>query len=253
MIEKTVYKIGLVLGGGGSRGFTHLGVAKALLEKGIMPDVISSVSAGSIAGALLADGHHPDEILNILSSRSFFSFTRFSFSNKGMLNLNGLRKKIGKLLTTDRIEHLKTKLFIAVTNLNTGLIEYRDTGPLVNLICASSGIPVMFKPIEIEGNLYVDGGLIDNLPIFPIRNCTEKLIIVNLIPIKVHTKFKGSKSLYKKMADIAVYHHVKAPVDQNDILIEPAELIHYPYFSNKKAKELFEIGYNTTKLMEINF
>jgi NTE family protein len=245
MSEKK-YKTGLVLGGGGSRGFTHLGVAKALYEKGIFPDVISGVSAGSIAGSLLADGHDPSEIFEILCSKKFFSYTRLRFSKFGLLNMNGLHKLLKSVFKTDRVENLKIPFYVAVTNLNSGMIEYRTEGPIIDLVCASSSIPFIFKPVKIDGNLYVDGGLIDNLPIFPIRNLCERLIIVNLIPIRQHTEFKSRRSLFGKIADVTVYHHIKAPIYNTDTLIESTELSKYSYFNNKKAREMFDLGYRIT-------
>ena len=68
------YKAGIILSGGGARGFAHAGILKALNEAGIYPDVISGVSAGAIVGAFYADGYTPDEIYEIFSQdRSFFN------------------------------------------------------------------------------------------------------------------------------------------------------------------------------------
>ena len=65
------YNIGLVLSGGGTRGFAHIGALKALNEAGIYPDIISGVSAGAIAGSLYADGNKPDEIMKIFSEKKY--------------------------------------------------------------------------------------------------------------------------------------------------------------------------------------
>jgi NTE family protein len=245
-MEGKPYKTGLVLGGGGTRGFTHLGVVKALHEKGIVPDVISGVSAGSIAGCLLADGHKPDAILKFLSERSFRSYIPLRFSKFGLFSMKGLQQKLNQILSVRRIEDLSTPLYIAVTNLNSGNIEYKHEGPVIDLVMASSSIPLLFKPMKIDGKLYVDGGLIDNLPISPIIDLCERLIIVNLIPIQENTEFTKRKSLFKKIADIAVYHHIKSDIREPDILIEPYELVHHSYFSTKRAQAMFDLGYRYT-------
>ena len=70
------YKYGFVLGGGGARGFSHLGAIQALIEKGIKPDVISGVSAGSIVGAFLASGLTPNETLELLKNKGVFNFSK---------------------------------------------------------------------------------------------------------------------------------------------------------------------------------
>ncbi|HNQ38931.1 MAG TPA: patatin-like phospholipase family protein, partial [Prolixibacteraceae bacterium] len=69
------HSIGLVLSGGGARGFAHLGIAQALWEKGIVPDIISGVSAGAIAGAFLASGQTPRDTFEILKKGGLFKFT----------------------------------------------------------------------------------------------------------------------------------------------------------------------------------
>jgi NTE family protein len=161
--------------------------------------------------------------------------------------LKSLHKKLKLLYTVNNIEELKIPLFVAVTNLNTGKIEYKNEGNLIDYVTASSSIPFLFKPVNINGISYVDGGLIDNLPIAPLKNICEKLIIVNLIPMTARTEFKRSVHLMKQVADVMVYHHNKSEIGANDILIEPGNISKYSYFSSKKAEEIFNVGYFYTK------
>ena len=84
------YKYGFVLGGGGARGFSHLGAIQALIEKGIKPDVISGVSAGSIVGAFLASGLTPNETLELLKNKGVFNFSKIHFPISGLLSLDGI-------------------------------------------------------------------------------------------------------------------------------------------------------------------
>ncbi|MCF8231015.1 MAG: patatin-like phospholipase family protein, partial [Bacteroidales bacterium] len=72
------YHLGIVLGGGGARGFAHLGIMEALYEQNIYPDIISGVSAGSIAGVFLADGKSPRETLEILKQKGLFSYSNIT-------------------------------------------------------------------------------------------------------------------------------------------------------------------------------
>jgi len=88
------YKTGLVLSGGGTRGFAHIGALKALEEDGIRPDVVSGTSVGSIVGAMYADGFTPDRMLEIFRKYSIFRLSRPSFSRRGFLNFGGLKKGI---------------------------------------------------------------------------------------------------------------------------------------------------------------
>jgi NTE family protein len=170
------YKTGVILSGGGARGFAHAGILKALNEAGIYPDVISGVSAGAIVGAFYADGFSPVEIFKIFSqNKKFFNYAKISVPKSGLFRTIGLEENLSENLRAKTFEDLKIPLFIAATNMNIGKIEYFNSGDLVDKIIASASIPVLFHPVEIEDNYYADGGVIDNFPIFPIiRDCKKK-------------------------------------------------------------------------------
>lgn len=246
------YKTGIVLGGGGSRGFAHLGVIKALAEKGIKPDIISGVSAGSIAGSLIADGKTPDEALCLIKQKGFFNYTRVRYPRVGFFSLDGLKKQLGKIYSVKKTEDLSIPFFAALSNFNTGKIEYRNSGPLLKMVIASSSIPIMFKPVELNGQYYFDGGLLDNLPIAPLIGICDKIIAVNLIPVKETAKIKGIKHIISRVLDLTVNSNLSYVKSECDLFIEPPELIPHAYLSNKKAKEIFDIGYRYVKEMKIN-
>ena len=238
------YKTGLVLSGGGTRGFAHLGAIKALAEKGITPDIISGTSAGAIAGSLIADGHTPEEIFIQQTSKRFLAYTGFNFSGKGLLNFKNLRKILSEVYTVTAAENLKIPFYACASNLNEGKAEYLNTGNLLDIVTASASVPFLFKPVEINGISYTDGGLIDNLPIKPLLGKCEKIICINLIHLKYKTHFKSSKQVFARMFDVLTYHNQKTYISECDILIEPPAIYKQPYFSNKKARETFDIGYD---------
>ena len=90
------FKTGLVLSGGGTRGFAHIGALHALEEAGIRTDVISGTSVGSIVGALYADGYSPTQMLELFRKYSIRKLTRPSFSRKGIMNFTGLQEIMEK-------------------------------------------------------------------------------------------------------------------------------------------------------------
>ncbi len=247
------YKIGLVLGGGGTRGFAHLGVIKALQERGIVPDVISGVSAGAIAGSLMSDGKTPEEALKIMKGKSFFDYTRIQLPRQGFFSLKGLRKELEKFFSVKRIEDLKTDFFVAVTNFNKGKVEYHNSGKLVDFVIASASIPVMFEPVKINEDLYVDGGLVDNLPAEPLKNICEKIIAVNLVPVLNTQNVGGLKNIISRTLDMAVNCKLPETEGVADIIISPPELSRHDFFSTKKADEIFGVGYNYVKNLDVIF
>jgi NTE family protein len=185
------YNIGLVLSGGGARGFAHLGVLHALNEKGIYPDVISGTSAGAIIGALYADGLTPGEILKLMEGSSRLDFMRPALPREGLLQINGISKILKASLRSKKFEDLKIPLFVAATDLNNGKAVYFSEGEILDPVIASASIPVVFQPVKINGISYVDGGVLDNLPLRPIENKCRILIGSFVNPVGYMEKISG--------------------------------------------------------------
>ncbi|MDD4107608.1 MAG: patatin-like phospholipase family protein [Prolixibacteraceae bacterium] len=244
---KKKYKTGLVLSGGGTRGFAHLGVIAALYEAGIKPDVISGVSAGAIAGAFIAAGKSPEETLKIFNKGWFFSYTKPHIPVDGLLKFSGLQEVIEKEIKYKNIEDLPVPFFIAVSNLNRGEIEYHNRGILYQTVLASSSIPVLFSPIEIEGQFYVDGGLMDNIPVEPLKNDCENIIVVNISPINPKESFKNLIKIASRTFYMSVNANIAKVRKYATMFIEPEGIDKYEILSLSQASDLYELGYNSAK------
>lgn len=242
---KEKYHTGLVLSGGGSRGFAHLGVIAALQEKGIQPDIISGVSAGSIVGAFIAAGKSPEEILDILKKGGFFSYTKINFPKDGLFKLDGLREVIHNEIPVRNIEDLNLPFVVCVSNLNKGTVEYRDKGPLGETVLASASIPILFAPVNLNGEHFVDGGLMDNVPVKPLEGRCERIIVSNISPINPQENINN----IIKIATRTVYMSVNSNFDQlnktADIYIEPPGIEKYELLTSSHAQELFDLGYKS--------
>ena len=245
------YEFGFVLGGGGARGFSHLGAVQALYEKGIKPGIISGVSAGSIAGAFLCAGFTPHETLEMLKDKGVFNFSKVHFPISGLLSLDGLEKEIDNTIKYKNIEDLPTPFVVAVTNLNEGVIEYKKHGPLGKTVLSSSSIPVLFKPVEMDGKQYVDGGVIDNLPIDPIIEDCETIIGFSIMPISKIKKFDNLIQIAQRMFQISISKQAEKNKKRCDYVFEPKGLRKFDILDGSKADQLFEIGYNEAKKAEI--
>jgi len=171
-------KIGLTLSGGGVRGVAHLGVIKALEESGFQFARVSGASAGSIIGAFYCNGYSTDEILEIIEKTSLYKLVRPALSWRGLLKLDNAVKGFKTYLPHDSFEGLKTPLHIAATDINKGETKYFHEGPLLKVIQASSSIPVVFDPVNINGSVYIDGGILNNLPVEPLLGiCADGKVI----------------------------------------------------------------------------
>ncbi len=241
------YKTGLVLSGGGTRGFAHLGVITALYERGVTFDVISGTSVGAIVGAFIAAGMKPEEIMKIFHKGWFFKYTNLQFPADGLLKLNGLKEIIQKTIPFDNIEELPLPFFVSVANLNTGKAEYLNSGPIGLTCLASASIPVLFSPVKLNGHLYVDGGLVDNIPVEPVKNDCQNIISINITPLNPRDRIKNLIHIASRTFYMGVNANMTEVHKYSSLYIEPEGIDNYDILSLSHANELFELGYNSVK------
>ena len=236
-------KIGLVLSGGGARGISHLGVLKALDELGVRLDYISGTSTGALVGSLYAYGIKPEEILEVIIRTRFFASLRPAWTLTGLVSMDGLKALILKLVPENNFESLKIPVTIAATNLNKGKVDYFTSGELIPAVLASSCVPVIFKPVHINGEVYVDGGIMDNLPARPIRDKCTLLIGSHCNYISNEFDVKNFRSVVERSLLMAISGNTVVSKNLCDILIEPPGLGNISAFDVSRAKVLFDIGY----------
>lgn len=239
-------KIGLVLSGGGARGIGHLGVLKALNELGVKPDYISGTSAGALVGGLFSHGYTPDEILKIIESTSFFRKLRIAWTLKGLLRIDGLTALLQQYITTDDFSSLRIPFVVAATDMRKGRIEYFSTGAVIGPILASCCVPAVFNPYDINGNLYVDGGVLDNLPVKGIVNQCDFLIGSHCNFITSEFDVKNLRGVIERSLLMAINGNTTISKSLCHVLLEPPGLGKFSGFDLSKAREMFEIGYRYT-------
>lgn len=241
-------RIGIAFSGGGARGIAHIGVLQALEEHGFAPQVLSGASAGSIVGALYASGQTPQQILEFVKGASVLKIVKVGLPYSGLTKLTYLRDRLAAFIPEDSFEALPKKLYVAVTNLNTGQLEILDSGPLFQAVMASSALPLVFQPVEIDGQLYVDGGLLENMPIRPLVYADVDLIIgVNVMPL-VDAPNKSVQSVFgiaTRCFDLSIQANTRPNVELCDLYIEPVGVRRYHIFQFNKYREFYEIGYQS--------
>ncbi len=240
------YKYGLVLSGGGTRGFAHLGAIKALEENGIKPGIISGVSAGSIVGALYADGKGAEAALKSLLNKNLLGFLRLVFPKKGLLKMTGFERTLKKTLNARTFEELSIPLIIHAVNINT--VEYTrfEKGDLVQAIKASSSIPIVFPPVDIDGYQYLDGGIVNNFPVEPLVDKCDTVIGINVNPVGEEHNINNLRTIAIRSFHLSMRNHAESRKDKCDIYIEPEEVEKFGILDLSSAKEVFEIGYKKT-------
>jgi len=247
MSDKYKYKLGLALSGGGVKGFAHAGALKAMEEYGLRPDVISGTSAGAIVGSMYAAGLTPDKIKDLFHERYINNFLEFTLPKAGLFGTADFIKFLRENLPVNSFEDLRIPLHVVATDFDNGKSVVFSSGELSTRVMASSCVPVFFKPIEIEGIHYVDGGLFRNFPVSVIREDCEKVIGINVSPL-LKDKFSNS------ILGVAerTYHFVfraNAQLEKKycDILVEVEEAMQFKAYDLNKLDTIFNLGYNAMK------
>jgi len=236
----------IVLSGGGARGIAHLGVLQALDEASIKIEAISGTSAGAIVGAFYSAGYAPKKILDIINHTRFFTLLRPAISTSGLLDIQAISKLFSQYLPQS-FEELKTRLVINATNLDTGQTVYFSQGELIETILAASCIPAVFKPVELKGKRYVDGGMLNNLPLEPFMKENLSIIGVHTNPIDDNFNSSSAKQIIERCLLMAISGNVVSKVDQCDYFIEPPLLAKFGGMDLSNANKLYEIGYHYAK------
>jgi len=178
-------KIGLALGSGGARGLAHIGVIKALVESEIEISYISGSSMGALVGAVYAATRSAEELEEVARKFSWRSMLRLflpSLSRAGLVNGDNVMELLRENLTVRDFSELKIPLALETTDLETGDLITIKEGDLLRAIRASISIPLIFSPIEINGHILVDGGLVSPVPVRTVREMgADYVIAVNVL------------------------------------------------------------------------
>ena len=242
---------GLALSGGAARGIAHIGVLRGLEEKGIEITAVSGISAGSIVAVLHADGFTAEEMMEMISGRSFYQMLGLNVPKTGLFSLEGLNKILRQNLRHKRLEDLEKPVYIGATNLLTGRLDFFSEGPILDIVEASSSVPLLFKASMIEDTPYTDGGIVCNLPSEILEGKCDRIIGSDLIPLAEAREVKGLRqTAIRVLSIVAGYNSLKAR-EECDILISPDALSDYSFTDLNQDKELYRIGYEQT--MEIDF
>jgi len=268
-------KIGLVLSGGGAKGFAHIGVLKVLEEAGIKIDYIGGTSMGSIIGGLYASGYNASQIDSIFkktnfdelindyiprSSKNFYGkkndelyaivlpFSKFRVGipealSKGMYNYNLLSSLTRNVRHVRDFNKLPTPFLCIGTNIETGEEVLLNKGNLVQAMMASAAFPSLFTPVEIDGNLLVDGGVVNNYPIKEVRDLGADIIIgVDVQDDLMKRKnLKNATRILVQITNLQSIDKMKDKIKDTDVYIKP-DIRDYGVISFDKGEEIIRKG-----------
>jgi NTE family protein len=179
-------EIALALGSGGTRGISHVGVIRALEKEGFQIKAIAGTSAGGIVGAAYANGVNIDELTKIASKVSDFRiFSQFQLTDPSILGLSGLEKELLKSIGNVNFSDLQIPFGCTAVEIDSAQEFVFTKGKVIDAVMATIAIPGIFPPKNIGNYSFVDGGILDPVPVALARWLAPQLpiIAVCLTPI----------------------------------------------------------------------
>jgi NTE family protein len=170
-------KIGLALGGGAARGFAHIGVIKALEAQGIVPDIVVGTSAGAVVGSLYSSGLSGFELQKIALDIDESQIGDWSLPDRGVFKGEALQNFINRAVANRPLEKLPRSFAVVATDLKSGEAALFRSGNTGMAVRASSAVPGVFQPVNINGRDYVDGGLVSPIPVRAARGLGADFVI----------------------------------------------------------------------------
>lgn len=247
--------IGLVLSGGGVRGMAHIGVIKAMNAFGIEANVVSGSSAGALVGALYASGKSTDEMLGFFKETPIFKYNFLTMAKAGIIDTDKYIKIFKTYFPEDSFAALSKELHLVVTDLQKGEEVFFSSGELIRPLLASAALPPVFSPVELNGTLYADGGIMNNFPIEPVLKVTDFIIGSNVSVVSNLEKreLKSSVKLAARVTNLMIYASSKQKLKSCDVVIEPIALEKIGVLDKRGMQKAFEIGYEHASLELENY
>jgi NTE family protein len=243
--------IGLVLSGGGVKGVAHVGIIKALNERNIYPDIISGVSAGAMVGALYANGVSHVDMLHFFKETPLFKYNFFTINKPGLFDTEKYLVFLEKYFPINSFKALKRELHVVATNLQKGIPEFFSSGDLLQPILASAALPPVFSPVIINGDLYADGGIMNNFPIEPLIGKTEIMIGAYTSAMKnmPSEEMKNALQIMQRANVLMLHSNCMDKLNVPDLLFKPKDLENIGVLDKKGIDKAFFIGYECASRM----
>lgn len=251
----------LVLSGGSALGYAHLGIIKYLEENDLRPKEVIGTSMGAIIGSAYAYGYSYDEISDIIKKSELISILDYGWGNPSILMAKKLESLFDRLFEEKKLSDTIIPLKIVATDLETGMkkcFSREDDIEITKAIRASTALPIIFPPININEKDYVDGYISSNLPVeFADKNNVILAIDVmnkkKVRPFKItrtffFKKIKDMFKIYERMMFMMMLNQTRDKLNQYDnvILVEP-DVSSFSAIDFKKWELISEKGYEEIK------
>jgi NTE family protein len=241
--SKKGQKIGLALGGGAVLGAAHIGVLRALDEFGIEIDCIAGTSIGAFVAGLYAFGLNWEDIQYISENLDWLDISGLSFSNMGLLSNRKMGELIRDKIGNVDLEDSPIPVAMIAADIETMEKVILLTGDVGRAAMASTSIPGIFTPVEIDGRLLVDGGVVENVPISPLVDMGADIIIaVDLNSDHKNKRPENILEILLRSFVMSTHATTQFQTRNADILIKP-DLSEFNVIDMDQSSDLIEKGY----------
>lgn len=268
-------KIGLVLSGGGAKGFAHIGVLKVIEEAGIKIDYIGGTSMGAIIGGLYAAGYNAHQLDSIFkkadydavmqdftprSSKNFYEkrsdeiyaftlpFNKFKIGiptalSKGLYNYNLFNRLTHDVRFVSDFKHLPIPFICIATDAETGDEVVLNNGYLAQALAASGAFPTLYSPVVIDGKYLIDGGVVNNYPIQEIKKLGADIIIGVDVQdeLKERDELQDATRILVQISNIQMIKKMELSKKLTDIYIKP-DVTEYSVISFDQGEKIIKKG-----------
>ena len=240
------HKIGLCLSGGGTRGFSYIGVFKAFEDYGIKFDAVAGASIGSLFAAMYASGMQASEMEKwaMSAKESDFRKAKLGFLPSKMDNL---AEKINQILPNKKIEDLQMPYFAVAVDVRTGEEKHFDSGDLAPIITGSCAIPGVFCPVKYKNMVLIDGGVSNNVPadVLKINGCDIVITIDCNCTRGGGTSSNSLVTQFITSIGIMMANNSKKGIKLSDLIICP-DLKRFSSLKLQGREEMIKEGYLAT-------
>ncbi len=240
------HSIGLALGGGAVLGAAHVGVLKALDELGIRVDAVSGTSIGSFIAALFAFGKSWQEIEAVALELDWLDLSGLTLSQYGLLSNKKFGRIVSDLLGRQQIEHSAVPLSMIATDIANGERVVMREGDVASAVMASSCVPGVFKPVEREGRMLVDGVLVENVPFSPLRDSVDlPLVCVDLMGGHRFSRPDNLVGLLLNAFYCSLQNTTALQISDADLVLAP-DIGEFNLLETSQIPALIEAGYSSS-------
>jgi NTE family protein len=244
---KETENVGVALSGGAVLGAAHIGALRALDEAGVSIGFVAGTSIGAFVAAMIAAGVSLDDAEKTLLDLDWLDISRIRPSRMGLLSNDKLGDALVRVAGIDAIEDAGIPLGIVATDISNGECVVLTEGDLSLAVRASTCVPGLFIPVEHDGKILVDGGLVDNVPVEAVRNLgADYVIAVDVGRERSYERPDDLVDVLVNSIDIAIDNATRLKSSDADFIITP-ELSQGSRTDADRIESLIQEGYESTR------